>query len=282
MDAIEFRFRKAGIVVGLDRDGVDVGEHLLEDVVVDREGGEAVAEDEVIGIVLPVCLPKDAEILGSDAAEEGLVAGFGAVPLPGFEEGVVCFPAGGARGKVASEFDPIGALVVLQSPDTKIGPAIADEVGVVLVLVAKVTDLTIESPLDLGIEDVDVAEAAVAAVHGHGDDVVHARDVGHVVLERVGAAVAVGVEAGVLAGLGDLLVGGANLHCADVSDTVGKERLALRVDEPAATVDFLEVDEAGGFCGGSGGGNERGNDGGENEVDEGFHDEFQSVDLLKG
>ena len=111
---------------------------------------------------------------------------------------------------------------------------------------------------------------------------VHARDVGHVVLERVGAAVAVGVEAGVLAGLGYFLVGGANLHCADVGDTVGKERLALRVDEPAATVDFLEVDEAGGFCGGSGGGNERGNDGGENEVDEGFHDEFQSVDLLKG
>ena len=102
------------------------------------------------------------------------------------------------------------------------------------------------------------------------------------VLQRVGAAVAVGVEAGVLAGLGDLLVGGADLHRADVGDTVGKQRFALRIDEPAAAVDFLEVDEAGGFPGGGGGGDEREDDGGENEVDEGFHHRFQAVDLLIG
>ena len=116
VDLVEFLLRELAPERRLDRDTVDVGQHLLQNFGNEGIEGEAVAEDEVVGVIFTLGSADDAEVFAGDEAQKGQVAAVVIVAFPGAQELPVSLLAWGALRQTADEVDPVLPGGILEWP----------------------------------------------------------------------------------------------------------------------------------------------------------------------
>ena len=128
VDPVEFLLWKVPPETRLNGDRVDIRQHLLHHIRINRVKAEAVTEHEVVRIILPLCSANDSEVLASNETQEGLIASLMIIAFPCAEKLLVSLLAGSVLWQIANEFDPVRARGIVQWPRTKIRPAITNDV----------------------------------------------------------------------------------------------------------------------------------------------------------